>query len=84
MLAIVGLTCHTQILSHDFKWSGIAVRMDLFISCPFSYIFSTGQMVKASTLNFSVAPLGERVSEVRRQLFFTLHVNTLHLTIFPP
>uniref|UniRef100_A0A673ZWM9 Opa interacting protein 5 n=1 Tax=Salmo trutta TaxID=8032 RepID=A0A673ZWM9_SALTR len=52
----------------------------------YCYIFSTGQMVKASTLNFSVAPLGERVSEVRRQLFFffTLHVNTLLLTIFPP
>ncbi|XP_014066819.1 protein Mis18-beta isoform X2 [Salmo salar] len=32
----------------------------------YCYIFSTGQMVKASTLNFSVAPLGERVSELKQ------------------
>uniref|UniRef100_A0A8C7TBN8 Protein yippee-like n=1 Tax=Oncorhynchus mykiss TaxID=8022 RepID=A0A8C7TBN8_ONCMY len=50
----------------------------------YCYIFSTGQMVKASTLDFSVAPLGERLSEVRIFffLFFTLHVDTRHL--FPP
>ncbi|XP_071238885.1 protein Mis18-beta isoform X1 [Salvelinus alpinus] len=32
----------------------------------YCYIFSTGQTVKASTLNFNVTPVGERVSELRQ------------------
>uniref|UniRef100_A0AAZ3RQP3 Mis18 domain-containing protein n=1 Tax=Oncorhynchus tshawytscha TaxID=74940 RepID=A0AAZ3RQP3_ONCTS len=71
-LQCVGCLCPVGVILYSTPEHLSALR-NLFLlkkDQMYCYIFSTGQMVKASTLDFSVAPLGERLSEVRFVFWF--------------
>ncbi|XP_041710429.1 protein Mis18-beta [Coregonus clupeaformis] len=61
-----GCVCRMGVVLHSTPQHLSALR-NLFLlkkDKMYCYIFSSGQMVKASTLNFGVTPLGEGISEL--------------------